>query len=115
MHETTEPPVYRIPLRDGGCRSARALLQLHVTALEGVRAATITGDDTLVVVADSGADLSDALVAAVVRAGLDPVLVSVMPLEHLVDAEPDYPSLEDWLVEPPRAPRRATPASITAE
>ena len=82
-----------------------------------MRAATITGDDTLVVVADDGADLSEALVAAVVRAGLDPVLVSVMPLEHLVDpvCGPDYPSLTDWLEKPPREPRRAVPSSIKAE
>ena len=117
MPETTRPPVYRIPLRDGGCRSARALLQLHVAALEGVRAATITGDDTLVVVAEVDADLSDKLVAAVVRAGLDPLLVSVIPLDHLVDPAclPAYPSPAAGFVEPTREARRAAPAPITAE
>jgi hypothetical protein len=85
MQDNTASPVYRIPLRDPGCRSARALLQLLVAEIDGVRAATITGDDTLVVVADTGADLSDELVAAVVHAGLDPLLVSVIPLEFVTE------------------------------
>ena len=92
------------------CRSAAALLVLRVEALAGVRAATVTADASLVVVADPGADLYDELVATVVRCGLDPLLVRVSILERLIDPTglPVETALALGLIEPAEAPVRAT-------
>lgn len=110
MPLTAADTVYRIALDKGACRSAKAMLLVHVDALEGVRAATVTADGTLVVVADHHADLYDELVAAVVRSGLDPLDTRVTVLERAVD--PAGLSVDAavalGLIEPPREPVRAT-------
>ena len=116
MQNSTPGSVYRIALPAGLCRSAAALLVLRVDALAGVRAATVTADATLVVVADPGADLYDELVATVVRCGLDPLVVRVLILERLIDPAglPIESALALGLIDPPKAPVRATPVQRVA-
>ena len=74
--------IYRIGLADGACRSALALLTLRAEALEGVRAASVTADNQLVLVAEEGADLFEDLIKTIVRAGLDPLATSVTAFER---------------------------------
>jgi hypothetical protein len=110
MQHTTAPAVYRIALDSGACRSAKALLLERVDALEGVRATTVTGGSRLIVVADEHADLYDALVAEVVRSGLDPLDTTVATLERLIDPTglPVETAIALGLIEPAREPVRAT-------
>lgn len=110
MQDTSAGTVYRIALNPGACRSSKALLLVHIDALAGVHAATVTADGDLVVVADGHADLYDELVAAVVRSGLDPLDTRVAALERLVDPMglPVDTAVALGLVEPPREPVRAT-------
>jgi hypothetical protein len=81
MQSTPFPTVYRIQMADGACRSAHALLILRVEAMDGVRSATVTPDDRLIVVTKDGTDIFDQLVEVIIRAGLDPVAATVAPLE----------------------------------
>lgn len=109
MGSTTHPEVYRVTLNSRVCRSGFALLSLNISEIKHVSAVTATEDNTLVVVAEDGADLYDKLVATVVDSGFDPMVVTVAELERLVD--PTGLSLAQatslGLVEAPKVPVRA--------
>ena len=111
MQNAATTTVYRIGLPDGACRSALALLSLRAGAIAGVRAATVTPENELVLVAQEGVELFDDLVEAIVRAGLDPQAASVASVSCRLD--PRGVSLETalalGLVRQPKEPVRATP------
>jgi hypothetical protein len=111
MEYTPWVTVYRVRLADGACRSARELLAIRAEAIDGVRAATVTPENELIVLAQEGAQLFENLVEAMVRVGLDPVSASVATLECRV--EPVGLSLETalavGLVQRPKEPVRAMP------
>jgi hypothetical protein len=111
MQHTPSATVYRVRLADGACRSALALLAIRAEAMDGVRAATVTANNDLVLVTEGGADLFENLVETIVRAGLDPLTADVATLECGVDRI--GLSLESalalGLVQRPKEPVRATP------
>ena len=111
MQPASSAIVYRVGLPDGACRSALALLCLRAEAIAGVRAATVTPENELVLVAQEGVELFDDLVEAIVRAGLDPLSASVASATCSLD--PRGVSFETALAlglwQQPKAPVRATP------
>ena len=116
MQPPSSATVYRLRLAPGVCRSALALLSLRAEALGGARAATVTSEDQLIVVAHPGVDLLDDLIDVIVRAGLDPLEVTVASLERLVDPQglPLETAVALGLVRPPKQPVRATPVQRIA-
>ncbi len=100
MEPVTSATVYRVKLAPGACRSALALLALRAEGLDGVRAANITGEDSLVLVAREGADLFEDILTMIVRAGLDPLTTNVTAFER------EAPR--------PKEPVRATPVQRVA-
>ena len=82
MPPASSATIYRIGLADGACRSALALLTLRTEAMEGVRAANVTSENQLVLVAEEGVELFEDLIKTIVRAGLDPLTTSVTAFER---------------------------------
>lgn len=109
MTLATQTAVYRVALRGRICRSGFSLLQLNLAAVPHVVATSVSADGTLIVVAETGYDLYDRLVMAVVESGFDPLDVTVAELERVID--PEALSLVEatslGLVELPKPPVRA--------
>lgn len=88
MTQATITQVYRVLLGESACRSAETLAAMLVRDVDGVEIVSVDRAGTLLALTSTEGDVSDAVTAAVVRAGFAPEEVVATPFERIAQRLP---------------------------
>jgi copper chaperone CopZ len=114
MSDNSIKTIYRVDLASSSCRSCDSLVALVVGEIPGVEAVSVSPAGALVAVASAERDLYEEITREVVSVGLDPMSVTLVPFERVVDVRPlalsDAEAL--GLIAPPREPVRAAVETV---